>query len=177
MAVLETRDLLVKVGLEVRIISGGSTGTYNIDSEIKGITELQAGSYVFMDVQYRRIGGKEGAIYTDFQPSLTVLTTVVSVSHPGMVTVDAGIKAFATDVAEKPEAKGWEGLAYSRSGDEFGRLAATSGASLPGIGERLEFIVPHCDPTVNLYDRIYAMRGEKVEAVWPIVARREVGGA
>lgn len=173
---LQTRDLLVKEGLEVRTVSGGSTGTYNIDSEIRGITELQVGSYVFMDVNYRRIGGKSGAVYMDFQPSLTVLTTVISVSHPGMVTVDAGIKAFSTDVADKPEAKGWEGLTYSRSGDEFGGLRAASGASLPGIGERLEFIVPHCDPTVNLYDRAYALRGERVEAVWAIVARRGVPG-
>lgn len=169
---LETRDLMVKEGMDLRIVSGGSTGTYNIDSEIRGITELQVGSYIFMDVDYRRIGSKSGAVYTDFQPSLTVLTTVVSVSHPGMVTVDAGTKAFSTDVADKPEAKGWEGLTYSRSGDEFGRLSAASGANLPGIGERLEFIVPHCDPTVNLYDRAFAMRGERIEAVWPIVARR-----
>ena len=137
------------------------------------MTELQAGSYVVMDVDYRRIGGKSGAVYTDFQPSLTVLATVVSASHPDRVTVDAGTKAFSTDVPYKPEAKGWQGLTYSRAGDEFGTLVAAAGATLPRLGDRLEFIVPHCDPTVNLYDRLYAVRGDKVEAVWPIAASRE----
>jgi len=64
-------------------------------------------------------------------------------------------------------------LNYKRFGDEFGLITADSGANLPKIGDRLEFLVPHCDPTVNLYDRIYAVRGDKVEAIWPIVARRE----
>jgi D-serine deaminase-like pyridoxal phosphate-dependent protein len=128
-----------------------------------------------MDTQYRAIGGKNGdAVYTDFQPSLFVLTTVVNTTHPELVSLDAGTKAFATDPQEKPEAKSWEGVTYGRSGDEFGRLTpAVKGAKLPRLGDRLEFIVNHCDPTVNLYDRIYAMRGDRVEGVWAIAARRE----
>jgi D-serine deaminase-like pyridoxal phosphate-dependent protein len=174
---VDTRDRLAKAGLEVPILSGGSTGTYNIDSPIRGVTELQVGSYVFMDVDYRRIGGKSGAVYTDFQPSLTVLTTVVSTTHADRVSVDAGTKAFSTDVPHTPEAKGWPGLSYRRAGDEFGSITAQDGARLPQLGDRLEFLVPHCDPTVNLYDRIYAVRGDKVEAVWPIAARKEVNGS
>src|SRR5262249_44163270 len=108
---VQTRDLLAKAGLNVPILSGGSTGTYNIDSAIRGVAGLQVGSCVFRDVDSRRIGGKGGAVYTDFRPSLTVLTTVVSASHPDRVTVDAGTKAFATDVPSRPEARG---LAYSR---------------------------------------------------------------
>jgi D-serine deaminase-like pyridoxal phosphate-dependent protein len=173
---VETRELFAKSGLEAPILSGGSTGTYNIDSAIPGITELQVGSYVFMDVGYRRIGSQTGsAVYTDFHPSLTVLTTVVSTTHADRVSVDAGTKAFATDVSYKPEAKGGPGLLYSRAGDEFGTLTAEGGVRLPRIGDRLEFIVPHCDPTVNLYDRIYALRGDRVEAIWPIAARKEFG--
>jgi D-serine deaminase-like pyridoxal phosphate-dependent protein len=170
---VETREVLRKAGLEVPILSGGSTGTYNIDSAVRGVTELQVGSYVFMDVDYRRIGGRAGAVYTDFRPSLTVLTTVVSATHPDRVTVDAGTKAFSTDVPHRPEARGWEGLTYARAGDEFGTITARKGAKLPRLGDRLEFLVPHCDPTVNLYDRIHALRGERVEAIWPVVARRE----
>ncbi|HYT87474.1 MAG TPA: DSD1 family PLP-dependent enzyme [Gemmataceae bacterium] len=170
---IETRTLLAKAGLDVPMLSGGSTGTYNIDSALRGVTELQVGSYVFMDVEYRRIGGRDAKVYTDFRPSLTVLTTVVSATHLDRVTVDAGTKAFATDVPDRPEAKGWEGLAYRRAGDEFGTITAAKGAKLPRLGNRLEFLVPHCDPTVNLYDRIYAVRGERVEAIWPIAARRE----
>jgi D-serine deaminase-like pyridoxal phosphate-dependent protein len=169
----ETRDLLAKAGFDAGILSGGSTGTYNIDTGTPGVTELQVGSYVFMDVDYRRIGGRSGAVYTDFHPSLTVLTTAVSATHADRVSVDAGTKALDTTTAWKPEAKGRAGLLYGRGGDEFGIVTAEGGARLPALGERLEFIVPHCDPTANLYDRIYVLRSEKVVDVWPIAARRE----
>ena len=172
---VETRKLLAGAGFETPIFSGGSTGTYNIDAGT--LTELQVGSFVFMDVNYMVIGSKSGsAVYNDFHPSLTVLTTIVNATHPDQVSVDAGIKAFSTDSADKPAAKDWEGISYRRSGDEFGALTAAPGATLPKIGDRLEFIVPHCDPTVNLYDRIYATRGERIEEVWPIAARRESSG-
>jgi D-serine deaminase-like pyridoxal phosphate-dependent protein len=171
---VETKTLLQKAGFDAKILSGGSTGTYNIDSAIDGFTELQVGSYVFMDVNYRKIGGAGGqTIYADFQPSLTVLTTVVNATHPDRVTCDAGTKAIDTTTTDRAEAKSWPGLAYTRAGDEFGALASESGGKLPALGERLEFIVPHCDPSVNLYDRLYACRGEKVEAIWPVAARRE----
>jgi D-serine deaminase-like pyridoxal phosphate-dependent protein len=173
MQAVQTRELLNKDGHDAAILSGGSTGTYNIDSELPGGIELQVGSYVFMDVGYRAIGGKGGdAVYTDFRPSLSVLTTVVSATLSDRVSVDAGTKSFATDSPALPSAKGREGLTYKFFGDEFG-LITSSGGDLPRIGDRLEFYVPHCDPTVNLYDRIYAVRGDSVEAVWPIVARKE----
>jgi D-serine deaminase-like pyridoxal phosphate-dependent protein len=169
---VETRDLFEAAGFDTAIFSGASTGTYNIDSELPGF-ELQAGSYVYMDNGYRVIGGRSGgADYDDFASSLTVLTTVVSVGAAGRVSVDAGIKAFATDSGGRPRSKDWDGLEYQFGGDEFGIITARPGASLPQIGDRLEFFVTHCDPTVNLYDRIHAVRGDAVEAVWPILARR-----
>ena len=172
----ETKRLLQKAGFQANILSGGSTGTYNIDSAIDGVTELQVGSYVFMDVDYRRIGGRDGnETYTDFQPSLTVLATVVSATHADRVTVDAGTKAIDTTTSHRPPVKDWPHLLYSRFGDEFGAVTAENGGLLPKLGERLEFFVPHCDPNVNLYDRIYACRGDKVEAIWEIAARREGG--
>jgi len=171
---VDTRELFTKNRLEAGILSGGSTGTYNIDSGIRGVTELQVGSYVFMDVDYRRIGGRNHAdAYDDFQPSLTVLTTVVSATHADRVTVDAGTKALDTTVPWRPQAKDQSGLAYNFGGDEFGILTAEKGSELPRLGARLEFIVPHCDPSTNLHDRIFAMRGNRVEAVWPLRARRE----
>jgi D-serine deaminase-like pyridoxal phosphate-dependent protein len=171
---VQTREQLSKDGHDTTILSGGSTGTYNIDCDLPGGVELQVGSYVFMDVQYRGIGGKNsGNVYTDFQSSLTVLTTVVNTNVAERVSVDAGVKSFATESPTLPEAKGWEGLRYRFNGDEFGSLSAAEGGKLPRLGDRLEFYVPHCDPTVNLYDRIYAMRRDKIEAVWPIVGRKE----
>jgi D-serine deaminase-like pyridoxal phosphate-dependent protein len=171
---VETRELLARDGFDASILSGGSTGTYNIDSTIGGVTELQVGSYVFMDVDYRRIGGKSDApVYSDFHPSLTVLTTVVSATHADRVSIDAGTKALDTTVPHKPEAKNWLGITYNRGGDEFGILTFDADATRPRIGDRIEFIVPHCDPTTNLYDRIHAVRGDRIEAIWPIAARRE----
>lgn len=170
---VETAALLRKSGFDATILSGGSTGTYNIDSEVQGVTELQVGSYVFMDSDYRRIGGRDGqAVYSDFRPSLTVKATVVSATHADRVTVDAGTKAIDTTVAHRPEVVGRADLVYGRGGDEFGIISAEGGRPLPRVGESIEFLAPHCDPTTNLYDRLYAVRGDRVEAVWPIVARR-----
>jgi D-serine deaminase-like pyridoxal phosphate-dependent protein len=174
---VETRRLLASAGFDAAILSGGSTGTYNIDGALEGMTELQCGSYVFMDIDYRRIGGRDGATYADFQPSLKVLATVVSTTESDRSTIDAGTKAIDTTTGYMPVVEDRPEIVYKRAGDEFGILsvdkAAGSGAAPPRIGERMEFIVPHCDPTVCLHDRIYACRGEKVEGVWPIVARRE----
>jgi D-serine deaminase-like pyridoxal phosphate-dependent protein len=170
---VETLELLNRSGFDAAFLSGGSTGTYNIDSGLPVEVELQSGSYVFMDGEYRAIGGQDGgSAYNDFQRSLTVLTTVVSAPHPGRVSVDAGVKSFATETEFRPEAKDRPGLVYEFSGDEFGRLTTDPGGELPAIGERLEFYVPHCDPTVNLFDRLYAVRGEVIEHVWEITARQ-----
>jgi D-serine deaminase-like pyridoxal phosphate-dependent protein len=171
---VETRDALVKEGFDAAFLSCASTGTYNIDSTLPGEVELQAGSFAFMDLEYRAIGGRDNrSIFDDFQPSLTVLTTVVNDNHPGRVTVDAGVKAFATDSGVVPEAKDHPGLIYHFNGDEFGRITISDDGVLPRLGDRLEFFVPHCDPTVNLYDRIHAVRGGVVEDVWEVSARRE----
>ena len=151
--------IMLRRGLSTEIVTGGSTGTWEIDTSVPDLTELQAGSYVLMDLAYRREG-------LDFQNALTVLATVVSANHAGFVTVDAGYKAFATDRGYGPEAVDLPGSSYRWGGDEFGYVDMPEG--LPKLGTRLEFIPPHCDPTTNLYDRIYACRGGQVEAVWPV---------
>ena len=170
-APLETFFRMQKAGMAVEIMSGGSTGTYNIDTGLKGMTELQTGSYVFMDVDYRRVGGKSGAVYEDFAPSLSVLATVSSKNHSDRATVDAGFKAFATDRKFGPEIKGVTGVEYQFNGDEHGALLLNNASREIRLGDRLEFIVPHCDPNVNLYDRFFCVRGEKVVAVWPVAGR------
>lgn len=165
---IETFAALRAQGLPLTILSGGSTGTYNIDPELKALTELQVGSYVFMDVDYRRIGGQRGALYDDFAPALTVLATVISRNQRDTATLDAGFKAFATDRKFGPEIKDVTGVEFSFGGDEHGLLKLTQPSRAIELGDRLEFIVPHCDPNVNLYDRLVCVRGEKVECVWPI---------
>jgi len=168
---VETRRLLEQAGFEVRLLAGASTGTYNIDIELDGITELQPGSFIFMDVDYGLIGGPDSESYTDFAKALTVLATVVSRPEPGKAIVDAGLKAFSTDKPFPPEAKGISGVIYGFAGDEHGRLDFSNASRELKLGDRLEFVIPHCDPTVNLYDRLYCVRGDKVEAIWPVAAR------
>ncbi|HET7875155.1 MAG TPA: DSD1 family PLP-dependent enzyme [Methylomirabilota bacterium] len=168
---LKTRDLFAKQRLPVDIVTGGSSGTWDIDVELAGLTELQCGSYCVMDLDYRRIGGKGSRVYDAFEMALTVLATVVSVPAADRAMVDAGLKAFSTDKPFGPEAVERAGLEYSWAGDEHGRLTVTEPGRLPRLGERIDFFPPHCDPTFNLYDRVYAMRGHTVEAVWEITAR------
>ena len=152
------RDLLVNEGFSIEILTGGSTGSWDIDLDLPDVTEIQAGSYVMMDLAYRRIG-------IDFQPAMTILATVVSANHDAFVTVDAGFKAFSTDRGYGPEPAHFAAN-YRWGGDEFGYLETKL-----SLGDRVEFIAPHCDPTVNLYDKIYACRGESVEAIWPVMDR------
>lgn len=172
--VLETFAQLKRLGLPVEIMSGGSTGTYNIDTELKGMTELQVGSYVFMDKDYRLVGGKSGAEYDDFNCALTVMGTVISKLYDDHATLDCGIKAFAKDRKFDADVKGITGVTFSANSDEHGTLLFNTN---PGpsreikLGDRIEFIVPHCDPNVNLYDRMYCVRGENVVDVWRTVGR------
>ncbi len=168
---VETRRMIEKAGIECKLLSGGSTGTYNIDSGIDGITELQPGSFMFMDVDYNRIGGQDGPVYRDFKNSLSVLTTVVSKPSDETAIVDGGLKAFSTDKPFPPQAKSIEGIGFSWGGDEHGRLNLAKASAAVNLGDRLEFIIPHCDPSVNLYDRMYCVRGDQVEAVWKVAAR------
>jgi 3-hydroxy-D-aspartate aldolase len=168
---IETRALLERSGLPVGIVAGASTGTYDIDSELAGLTELQSGSYCVMDIDYRRIGGRAGDTFTDFEMALTIVATVVSVPTAERAIVDAGLKAFSTDKPFPPEAVERPGIDYEFAGDEHGRLVLKDPDRPVRLGERIEFFPPHCDPTFNLYDRVYAVRGVEVEAVWEIAAR------
>jgi D-serine deaminase-like pyridoxal phosphate-dependent protein len=168
---VETKKLIEAAGIACPLLTGGSTGTYNIDCDIAGMSELQPGSFVFMDIDYARIGGPEGPVYKDFRHSLTVLTTVVSKPSDAEAVVDGGLKAFSTDKPFMPEAKGIEGIGFSWGGDEHGRLNLTKASRAVAVGDRLEFVIPHCDPTVNLYDRMYGVRGQQVETCWAVTAR------
>jgi D-serine deaminase-like pyridoxal phosphate-dependent protein len=169
---VETRELFDRSGLSTEIFSGGGTGTYNIDHELPGLTDVQVGSYIFMDCQYLTIGGATNdEVYDDFESSLTVLATVLNTHYQSRAAADAGTKALTHDRPD-PIVIGETGITYLARSDEFGTIVYGDDASRTyRVGDRLELIVPHCDPVINLYDHLYGIRGDRVETVWPIAAR------
>jgi len=166
----DTVEALSAAGLEPAIVTGAGTGTYEIDTELGLYTELQAGSYIFMDVEYA-----DTALWPDggrpFDSALFVQTTVISTNHPGQATTDAGLKAFATDGPLPVLVRGAPaGAAYSFTGDEFGCITLPPGEEL-ALGSVVECMVPHCDPTVNLHDYYHCVRGDDLVDVWRVDAR------
>jgi D-serine deaminase-like pyridoxal phosphate-dependent protein len=165
---LETTALCRKAGVPVEIVSGGSTGTYNIDAYVEGMTELQAGSYVFMDTGYRKIGAKDGGeVYGDFAPALTVLTTVMSRRHKNQATIDAGNKAM---LRPTDEVKGRPTMRIENQGAEYGIVRWTDGPELK-LGDQIELYPTNLDMSVNAYDRIYVARGDAIVDMWQIMGR------
>ncbi|HEU0122188.1 MAG TPA: alanine racemase [Bryobacteraceae bacterium] len=165
----ETVALAKKAGLPVGIVSGGSTGTYNMDHEL-GLTELECGSYVFMDSIYKQVGGKsDDKIYTDFENSLSIITTVDSKHHAGQVTTDYGNKAMAqtTDTVKN---KSW--LQVDKQGAEYGLLKwKDGGGNEIKVGDRVEIYCSNLDMSTNCYDRYYIAKGNDIVDVWPIMGR------
>ena len=153
------------------IVSGGGTGTHRIDATLGLFTELQVGSYVFMDDQYHvcALTPEEGEV--PFETSLLIDTRVISANSPGLVTVDAGIKSMATD-AKPPLIAGGaaEGTVYFFMGDEQGALVHPAG-ELPALDAIVSLNAPHCDPTVNLYDWYHIVSGNTLVDLWPVTAR------
>lgn len=167
--VRESKALALKAGLPVNIMSGGSTGTYNIDHET-GLSELQAATYVFMDVDYFTVGGKDGDMkrYNDFKPALTVLTTVDSQYHPNLISTDYGAKALARSsdiVKEMP----W--LKVGNGGAEYGALTWQDGEKHPKLGDLVEIYPSNLDMSTNAFDRYYVAQGDRIVDVWPIMGR------
>lgn len=164
----QTRAMLCNVGLVPQIISGGGTGSFDLDPQEHVLTELQAGSYIFMDRQYNAVW--EGAGDVPFETSLFVLTRVVSATHAGMATTDAGLKAFATDADEPQIIFGPKpGACYGFFGDEYGRITLPDNAQLR-LDDAIACVTPHCDPTVNLYGHYLVVRGGELVDRWPIAS-------
>jgi D-serine deaminase-like pyridoxal phosphate-dependent protein len=174
MASLRTvRDALVDAGFPCEIVTGAGTGTHDIDAEAGLFTDLQVGSYIFMDADYDRVALTRDA--PRFRNSLFVATQIVSARHRDFVTTDAGSKCFALDGPKPVIARGApEGALYAMSGDQFGRVSVADAKARLPLGTRLEVIVPHCDPNVNLYDAYHCVRGDVLEAIWAIEARGAV---
>jgi 3-hydroxy-D-aspartate aldolase len=164
---LETAELCKKSGLPVEIRTGGSTGTYNID--VGSLTELQAGSYIFMDTAYAKVGGKSSdQVYEDFDLALTVMTTVVSKTRPGLCSIDAGNKAM---LRTTDQVKGRPDVKVENQGAEYGMLVWKDGDRDFSVGERVEVYPTNLDTSTNVYDRYYVARGDSIIDAWPIMGR------
>jgi len=168
-----TRDLLARHGIECPTITGAGTGSFEFEAASGLYTELQCGSYIFMDADYGRNRDRDGEPTKAFEPSLFVWATVMSRPTEDRAIVDAGLKALAFDsgpplVCDEPAAT------YERASDEHGRLAVSAATNRLGLGDKIRLIPGHCDPTVNLYDWYVCVRGNRVEQVWPITARGAV---
>lgn len=167
---------LTAAGGAPEIVTGGGTGTHRIDATLDLFTELQVGSYIFMDDQYRvcDLTGDatgDGGITPPFEQALMVEAGVVSANSPGLVTLDAGFKAFATDAAPPTILSGApEGSKYLFMGDEHGALLLGDGPR-PALGDHVVLSPPHCDPTVNLYDHYHVMSGDTLVDIWRVDGR------
>ena len=167
---MESVHLCRKAGIPVEIVTGGSTGSYNIDSERQdGLTELQAGSYALMDSVYSRIGSKDGdPTYDDFGLALTVLTTVISKHYPKQAAIDAGNKSMTkpTDMV-----KGRPDLRVRGAGAEYGMLEWDEADREPKLGDQFELVMSNLDMSVNCFDRMFVCRGERVVDVYSVLGR------
>ena len=169
-AVHETQRALAAENLQCEIVSGGGTGTFEFEAASGVYNELQVGSYAFMDTEYARIGARDGGRYAEFEHSLFVLASVMSVPAPDRAIVDAGLKSYS---AEKglPWVHGRNGVEATGVSDEHGKLAVGAGAPRLSLGEKIWLIPGHCDPTINLHDWYVGVRNGRVETLWPITAR------
>ncbi len=154
-------------GFEMRIVTTGGTGTYPFCSEHPRVTEVQPGSFIFMDSDYLATPG------VPFQSALTVLSTVISVIESRAI-VDAGFKSLSTDsgFAMPKNLEGWK---YSPAGDEHGLLEKTDPDAINlKIGDLLELIPSHIDTTLNLHDWYQPHRNGILEPAWKIETRGKV---
>ncbi|KAH9508989.1 hypothetical protein Btru_048483 [Bulinus truncatus] len=159
-------SLLKEHGIECNYVTGGGTGTFHLEAASGVFTEVQPGSYVFMDVDYGKNLDKEEKFISEFQQSLYVLSTVQSVADNRAV-VDVGLKAVSLD-SGVPTLKGSDDQVYISGGDEHGIIVPPGDLK---VGDQVWLIPGHCDPTVNMHEWIVGMRDGKVESIWPIGGR------
>lgn len=164
-------ELLKRHDAAPRIVTGSGTGSHRIDAKLGVFTEWQVGSYLFMDRQYADCELVESG-NAPFDYALFVEASVVSCNTPGMATLDAGFKALATDGGSPVVVSGAPaGSEYFFMGDEHGAVVDPARSHVWQPGDRVRLAVPHCDPTVNLYDALHVVRAGVLEEIWPVTAR------
>jgi D-serine deaminase-like pyridoxal phosphate-dependent protein len=154
-----TRRLLEKAGLPVKVVTGAGTGTWEFTAGFDGVTEIQPGSFVLMDCVYH-------GVRPEFGCALSILTTVLS-HRPNWYVLDAGSKAISKDFGS-PVIKDHAQDKVSRLSEEHTKVESAD--ATVRIGDRREVIPAHCCATMNLHRTCIAVRGGRIESLWPIEA-------
>ena len=154
--VRQAQDAIAAAGLTCPLVTGAGTGTFTLEAASGIWGELQAGSYVFMDADYAANASAPGELR--FEHALFIRTQVISRTDDHAV-VDAGHKSHAID-SGLPRVWGRDDLVFANGGDEHGILRRRSAAAaLPALGDAVWLVPGHCDPTVNLHDKMLGVRG------------------
>jgi D-serine deaminase-like pyridoxal phosphate-dependent protein len=159
---LATKRLFDQAGLSTATVSTGGTGSFDIGGGLDGITEIQAGSYALMDTDYARLD-------LPFEHALFVLGTIISRPAPERCVADCGHKSCTKDHGY-PSVRDLAGASVLALNDEHATIALPPGCAL-AIGDRIQLVPSHVDPTMNLHDVVYALDGDDVVGAWPVTAR------
>ena len=161
-SLVETQEMLQAAGIPADIVSTAGTGTCGISGRYPGVTEVQPGSYLLMDTQYSERGA-------DFQRSLTVLASVISVRGATHAVIDCGVKELSAERGLSA-VKGLPGGKLKALHAEHGLLELDGSSSQPlEVGQKLELWVHYGDATVNLHSSLYGVRHGQIEEIFPIV--------
>jgi D-serine deaminase-like pyridoxal phosphate-dependent protein len=166
-------ERLRAAGLPPRIVSGGGTGTHDIDHELGVLTELQPGTYALMDVNYADAVMRRDDPHP-FGAALTVRTTVISAAQPGFAITDAGVKELdqVFGMQNPLILRGApEGATYSLAGDDMGRIEFARPGDRLEVGDVVEVLPPHCYQTLFFFSHFHVVRGDALIDIWPVVAR------
>jgi D-serine deaminase-like pyridoxal phosphate-dependent protein len=157
---LLSKELIERAGMPVKIVSGGSTATWNITSTILGITEIQAGTYVLMDGSYKR--------HTpDFENALFLIATVISRPAKGRAIIDTGLTALSTDEG-MPDVVAPADASLDALDQEHGYLTLRGDAERLRVGDKITILPRHGDTTINLHRHYFGIRSGMLETVFEI---------
>jgi D-serine deaminase-like pyridoxal phosphate-dependent protein len=166
---VRTAKLIAKSGLDVPIVSCGTTPTASAAARVEGVTEIQPGNYVFYDLMQVEMG-----VATEEQCAQHVLSTVMSTPNPRRFVVDAGVTTFAHDQARFPKILNVPSATPTEMNQEHLIIRINPKVMHVHVGDKIEFLPYHACPTTNLFDQIYLTKEEKIIATWDVTPQRRL---